>query len=31
MLTILHGENIIASRDKLVESITQAKDKNKTS
>ena len=30
MLTILHGENIIASRDKLVELITQAKDKNKT-
>ncbi len=30
MLTILHGENIIASRDKLVELITQAKNKNKT-
>lgn len=30
MLTILHGENIIASRDKLVELITQAKDKNKS-
>lgn len=30
MLTVLHGENIIASRDKLVELITQAKEKNKT-
>jgi hypothetical protein len=29
MLTILHGENVVASRDKLIELITQAKDKNK--
>lgn len=30
MLTIIHGENITASRDKLVELITQTKDKNKS-
>jgi DNA polymerase III delta subunit len=30
MLTVLHGENIIASRDKLVELITEAKEKNKS-
>jgi hypothetical protein len=30
MLTILHGENIIDSRDKLVEIITAAKNKNKS-
>lgn len=30
MLTLLHGENVVASREKLVELITQAKNKNKT-
>lgn len=30
MITLLHGENIVASRDKLVELITQAKNRNKT-
>ncbi|MBU0578832.1 hypothetical protein KKE34_03535 [Patescibacteria group bacterium] len=30
MMTILHGENITASRNKLVELITLAKNKNKT-
>ena len=30
MLTILHGENIIDSRNKLVELITTAKNKNKS-
>ena len=30
MVTILHGENIVASRDKLVELISLAKEKNKT-
>lgn len=30
MLTILHGENIVASRNKMVELIAQAKATNKT-
>lgn len=30
MLTILHGENIVDSRNKLVELITNAKNKNKS-